>query len=71
MQLIHLRRIMLMRKINLRGDLQEISSVTKAYVEYKRVNVLIFMNKSEDIEFQVYDGTTRNDDYSIAPAKAV
>ncbi len=56
-------------KDKLEGDLQEISSVTKAYVEYKRVNVLIFMNKSEDIEFQVYDGTTRNDDYSIALQK--
>lgn len=50
----------------LEGDLQEVSRVVKTYVEYKKVNVLVFMNKSEDIEFQVYDGTTRNDDYSIA-----
>lgn len=56
-------------KDKLEGDLQEVSNVTKTYVEYKRVNVLIFMNKSEDIEFQVYDGTTRNDDYSIALQK--
>ncbi len=51
----------------LEGDLQEISRIVKTYVEYKRVYVLVFLNnKSEDIEFQVYDGTTRNDDYSIA-----
>ena len=29
----------------------------------------MFMNKSDDIEFQVFDGTTRNDDYSIAIQK--
>ncbi|MBQ2901690.1 MAG: hypothetical protein IJE49_07565 [Agathobacter sp.] len=51
----------------LEGDLQEVSRVAKTYVEYKKVYVLVFMNnKSEDIEFQVYEGTTRNDDYSIA-----
>lgn len=53
----------------LEGDLQEISRVVKTYVEYKKVNVLVFMNKSEDIEFQVFDGTTHNDDYSIALQK--
>lgn len=53
----------------LEGNLQEISRVTKTYVEYKKVNVLVFMNKSDDIEFQVFDGTTRNDDYSIAIQK--
>lgn len=53
----------------LEGDLQEISRVAKTYVEYKKVSVLIFMNKSGDIEFQVFDGTTRNDDYSIALQK--
>ena len=53
-------------KDKLEGDLQEVSRVVKTYVEYKKVNVLVFMNKSEDIEFQVYDGATRNDDYSIA-----
>ncbi len=53
----------------LEGDLQEISHVAKTYVEYKKVSVLVFMNKSEDIEFQVFDGTTRNDDYSIALQK--
>lgn len=54
----------------LEGDLQEISRVVKTYVEYRKVYVLVFMNnKSEDIEFQVYDGTTRNDDYSIALQK--
>lgn len=53
----------------LKGDLQEISCVTKTYVEYKKVNVLVFMNKAYDIEFQVFDGTTRNDDYSIAIQK--
>lgn len=56
-------------KDKLEGDLQEITNVTKAYVEYKKVYVLIFMNKFEDIEFQVYDGTTRNDDYGIALQK--
>ena len=51
----------------LEGDLQEVSRVAKTYVEYKKVSVLVFMNnKTEDIEFQVYDGTTRNDDYGIA-----
>lgn len=51
----------------LEGELQEVSQVVKTYVEYKKVYVLVFINnKSEDIEFQVYDGTTRNDDYSIA-----
>jgi len=49
----------------LEGDLQEASSVNKTYVEYKKVFVLVFMNKFEEIEFQVYDGTTRNDEYSI------
>lgn len=53
----------------LEGNLQEVSRVTKTYVEYKKVNVLVFMNKTEDIEFQVFDGTTRNDDYSIALQK--
>lgn len=53
----------------LEGDLQEISCIAKTYVEYKKVSVLVFMNKSEDIEFQVFDGTTRNDDYSIALQK--
>lgn len=54
----------------LAGDLQEVSQVVKTYVEYKKVYVLVFINnKSEDIEFQVYDGTTRNDDYSIALQK--
>lgn len=52
-------------KDKLEGDLQEVSRVVKTYVEYKKVNVLVFMNKFEDIEFQVYDGTTRNDYYSI------
>lgn len=53
----------------LEGDLQEISCIAKTYVEYKKVSVLVFMNKSEDIEFQVFDGITRNDDYSIALQK--
>lgn len=54
-------------KDKLEGDLQEVSRVAKTYVEYKKVYVLVFLNnKSEDIEFQVYDGITRNDDYSIA-----
>lgn len=54
----------------LEGDLQEVSQVIKTYVEYKKVYVLVFLNsKSEDIEFQVYDGITRNDDYSIALQK--
>lgn len=52
-------------KDRLEGDLQEVSRVTKTYVEYKKVYVLVFMNKSEEIEFQVYDGTTRNDEYGI------
>lgn len=49
----------------LEGDLQEVSDVMKTYVEYKKVNVLVFMNKSDDIEIQVYDGSVRNDEYSI------
>ncbi|MDE7252973.1 MAG: hypothetical protein K2O32_08535 [Acetatifactor sp.] len=54
----------------LEGDLQEVSGVEKAYVEYKKVNVLVFMNnKSGDIEFQVYDGAMRNDEYGIALQK--
>lgn len=54
----------------LAGDLQEVSQLVKTYVEYKKVYVLVFINnKSDDIEFQVYDGTTRNDDYSIALQK--
>lgn len=57
-------------KDKLEGDLQEVSRVAKTYVEYKKVYVLVFLNnKSEDIEFQVYDGITRNDDYSIALQK--
>lgn len=56
-------------KDRLEGELQEVSDITKTYVEYKKVYVLIFMNKSEDIEFQVYEGATRNDDYSIALQK--
>lgn len=49
----------------LEGDLQEVSDIMKTYVEYKKVNVLVFMNKSDDIEIQVYDGSVRNDEYSI------
>ncbi len=52
-------------KDRLEGDLQEIADVTKTYVEYKKVFVLVFMNKSEEIEFQVYDGSVRNDEYGI------
>lgn len=54
----------------LEGDLQEVSRVEKTYVEYKKVNVLVFMNnKSGDIEIQVYDGATRSDEYGIALQK--
>lgn len=50
----------------LEGNLLEVSHIVKTYVEYKKVFVLVFMNKkSKDIEFQVYDGTIRNDEYSI------
>ena len=54
----------------LEGDLQEVASVEKTYVEYKKVSVLVFMNdKTGDIELQVYDGVTRNDEYGIALQK--
>ncbi len=52
-------------KDRLEGHLQEVSNVMKTYVEYKKVNVLVFMNKSNDIEIQVFDGSFRNDEYSI------
>ena len=48
----------------------EVSRVEKAYVEYKKVYVLVFMNnKSGELEFQVYDGAVRNDEYGIALQK--
>lgn len=54
----------------LEGELMEVSRVAKAYVEYKKVNVLVFMNqKSGELEFQVYDGAVRNDEYGIALQK--
>lgn len=57
-------------KDKLEGDLQEISRIEKTYVEYKKVNVLVFMNdKSGEIEIQVYDGATRSDEYAIALQK--
>ena len=50
----------------LEGELQEIDNITKAYVEYKKVSVLVFMNDDEDeIEFHVYEGAYRNEEYSI------
>lgn len=52
-------------KRKLDGNLQEITNIEKIYIEYKKVFVLIFKNdKTEEIELQVYVGTTRNDDYS-------
>lgn len=52
------------------GDIQEVARVEKTYVEYKKVSVLVFMNnKTGDIELQVYDGATRNDEYGIALQK--
>ena len=56
-------------KNKLEGDLQEVSNITKAYIEYKKVNVLMFMNKTEDIEYQVYEGAILNDGYSTALQK--
>ena len=57
-------------KDKLAGDLQEVASVEKVYVEYKKVFVLVFQNKNtDDIELQVYEGTMRNDDYGIALQK--
>ncbi len=50
----------------LEGELQEIENITKAYVEYKKVSVLVFMNDDEnEIEFHVYEGAYRNEEYSI------
>lgn len=57
-------------KDKLEGDLQSVARVEKTYVEYKKVFVLVFMNnKTEDIEFQVYEGSTKNDEYGIVIQK--
>lgn len=51
-------------KDKLEGDLLEVARVEKTYVEYNKVSVLVFMNnKTEDLELQVYEGSTRNTDY--------
>lgn len=57
-------------KDKLEGDLQEVARVEKTYVEYKKVSVLVFMNKkNEDIELQVYEGSIKNNEYGIALQK--
>lgn len=57
-------------KDKLEGDLLEISALNKVYVEYKKTSVLVFMNeRTNDIELQVYEGNTRNDEYGIALQK--
>ena len=64
--IVSFRKNNVFEKDRLEGDLQEIADVMKTYVEYKKVYVLVFMNKSsDDIEIQVYDGSVRNDEYSI------
>jgi hypothetical protein len=48
----------------LEGDLLEIACVEKTYVEYNKLSILVFMNnKTEDLELQVYEGSTRNTEY--------
>lgn len=60
----------LFEKDKLEGDLQGVAYVEKTYVEYKKVYVLVFKNnKTDDIELQVYEGTTRDDMYGIALQK--
>ena len=65
------KKIYAYAKDRLEGELQEIMSIEKPYIEYNKVSVLVFMNKknNDEIELQVYDGSSRNQDYETALTK--
>ncbi len=51
-------------KDKLEGNLLAVSDLEKVYVEYNKVFVLLYLNKiSDDIEFRVYEKTTRKQEY--------
>ena len=47
----------------LNGSLLEITKIKKSYIEYNKVNILVFMNKKEELDLRVYERTTRKQDY--------
>lgn len=71
MAIASFKKIYAYAKDYLEGELQEILSIEKPYIEYNKVSVLVFMNtkNNDEIELQVYDGSTRNQDYETALMK--
>ena len=69
--IVSFRKIYSFSREKLDGELQEVLSIEKPYIEYSKVNVLVFMNtvNNDEIEIQVYEGNTRNQEYETAFTK--
>ena len=50
-------------KDKLEGILLSIAGMEKVYTEYNKVSILIYVNKSEEIELRVYEKSSRRQDY--------
>ena len=50
-------------KDKLEGTLLSIAGMEKVYTEYNKVSILIYMNKSDEIELRVYEKSSRRQDY--------
>lgn len=50
-------------KDKLEGTLLSITGMEKVYTEYNKVAVLLYMNKSDEIEIRVYEKSSRRQDY--------
>ena len=61
--IIRFRKDNVFAKDRLEGNLLSIPSLEKVYTEYNKVSVLIYVNKSEDIELRVFEKQTRRKDY--------
>ena len=57
------------RKVNvyandkLEGTLLSVSAMDKVYTEYNKVAILVYVNKTEDIELRVFEKSSRRQDY--------
>lgn len=50
-------------KDKLEGTLLSIAGMEKVYTEYNKVSVLLYMNKSDEVEIRVYEKSSRRQDY--------
>lgn len=50
-------------KDKLEGTLLSIAGMEKVYTEYNKVSILIYVNKSDEIELRVYEKSSRRQDY--------